>query len=292
MRVGSQQFTARRITITLSAIAVSHIWNWGWTWQDININLAYIAFACNNFGGDGAQGTGSLTILDSHFNNVPYAITVNSNAAQRPAITIENLVVEGNTPSIVLVDGGETILAGTTGGAVTIGSWAMGRRYTNIDGSGSSVTGPINPRPNKPTALLDSSGKIFTRSKPQYENHGTGSFVSVADFGAVGDGTGDQSAAINAALAGANGRIVDHDLDIVEQTRCNIFVARGLLVETTEPVWLWGGASEHAVLYQYNFHHASNIFIAHMQTESPYFQPTPDALRVWQPGAYESDTLF
>ncbi|KAK4216626.1 pectate lyase superfamily protein-domain-containing protein [Rhypophila decipiens] len=437
MRVGSQQFTARRITITLSAIAVSHIWNWGWTWQDININLAYIAFACNNFGGYGAQGTGSLTILDSHFNNVPYAITVNSNAAQRPAITIENLVVEGNTPSIVLVDGGETILAGTTGGAVTIGSWAMGRRYTNIDGSGSSVTGPINPRPNKPAALLDSSGNIFTRSKPQYENHGTGSFVSVADFGAVGDGTGDQSAAINAALAGANGRILflptgvylvastihvpvgsvivgehwpqimgygdffqdpndpkpvwkvgnpgdvgnieitdmmfnvrapaagavvvewnvkaasqgsaamwdshvriggsigsnlqakdcpwgsdvdpncfaaammmhitpgasgyfennwlwtaDHDLDIVEQTRCNIFVARGLLVETTEPVWLWGGASEHAVLYQYNFHHASNNFIAHMQTESPYFQPTPDALGVWQPGAYESDPLF
>lgn len=55
----------------------------------------------------------------------------------------------------------------------------------------------------------------------------------------------------------------------------SIFVARGLLIESTDPVWLYGTASEHAVFYQYNFHNARNIFAGLLQTESPYFQPTP-----------------
>ncbi len=207
MHVGSQQFTARRITMTLPATAVVMIWNWGWTWQDIYVNTAYVAFDCTKFDGDGGQGTGSLTVLDSHFNSVVYAIPVA--AGQRPAITIDNLFIEGNTPSVVLVSGGETILSGVNGGSATIQSWAMGPRYTSIDGSGSYVTGNIDPAPVKPAVLLDgSSGKFFTRSKPQYETLGAGSFVNVADFGATGDGTGDQSGAINSALAAANGRIV------------------------------------------------------------------------------------
>ena len=38
---------------------------------------------------------------------------------------------------------------------------------------------------------------------------------------------------------------------------------------------LYGTSSEHAVYYQYNFHKARNIFAGMIQTESPYFQPTP-----------------
>ncbi|KAL2015521.1 hypothetical protein VTK56DRAFT_5338 [Thermocarpiscus australiensis] len=436
MRVGSQQFTARHITITLPATAVSMIWDWGWTWQDIYVNSAFVAFDCTNFGGDGSQGTGSLTVIDSHFNAVPFAIPVNRD--KRPAITIENLLIEGNTPSVVLVSGGETILAGVTGGSATIRSWAMGPRYTDLDGSGSYVTGDISPAPSKPAVLLDGgSGKFFTRSKPQYENLGADSFISVADFGATGDGTGDQSGAINNALAAANGRIVffpagvypvaftvnvpvgsrivgeawpqiqgwgntfgdaynpqpvvkvgnagdvgdveisdmlfttrgptpgavgvewnvreasqgsaamwdshvriggtvgsdlqfsdcpasssvasscfgaslmmhitsgasgyfennwlwtaDHDLDIPAQSQVNVFTGRGLLVETNGPVWLWGGAVEHATLYQYNFYKASNIYAGHIQTESPYYQPTPNAAEVFPLGVYASDPDF
>jgi len=40
---------------------------------------------------------------------------------------------------------------------------------------------------------------------------------------------------------------------------------------------LYGTASEHAVFYQYNFHKAANIFAGLLQTESPYFQPSPAA---------------
>jgi hypothetical protein len=38
---------------------------------------------------------------------------------------------------------------------------------------------------------------------------------------------------------------------------------------------LYGTASEHSVFYQYNFHSASNIYAGMLQTESPYYQPTP-----------------
>lgn len=55
----------------------------------------------------------------------------------------------------------------------------------------------------------------------------------------------------------------------------SVYVARGFLIESTDPTWLYGTASEHAVFYQYNFHKARNVFAGMIQTESPYFQPTP-----------------
>jgi hypothetical protein len=41
------------------------------------------------------------------------------------------------------------------------------------------------------------------------------------------------------------------------------------------PKRLYATASEHAVFYQYNFNGAANIFGGMLQTESPYFQPSP-----------------
>lgn len=243
MRVGSQQFTARHITMTLPATAVSMIWDWGWTWHDITVNAAYVAFDCTSFGGDGLQGTGSLTVVDSHFISVPYAIPVSRD--KRPAITLDNVLIEGNTPSVVLISGGETILAGVTGGSATIKSWAMGPRYTNTNGSGAYVTGDIDPAPVKPAVLLDGggSGKFFTRSKPQYETLGAGSFVSVADFGATGDGTGDQSGAINSALAAANGRVVFFPAGVYPvASTVNVPVGSRIVGEAWPQIMGWGAA--------------------------------------------------
>ncbi|EJP61727.1 Pectin lyase fold/virulence factor [Beauveria bassiana ARSEF 2860] len=70
-----------------------------------------------------------------------------------------------------------------------------------------------------------------------------------------------------------------------DMTQTSIYVARGFLIESTDPTWLYGTASEHAVFYQYNFHSASNLFVGLLQTESPYFQPTPP------PPAPFADTL-
>lgn len=57
----------------------------------------------------------------------------------------------------------------------------------------------------------------------------------------------------------------------------SVYVARGLLVESTDATWLYGTSAEHAVFYQYNFHNAKNIFAGMLQTEPPYFQATPKA---------------
>ncbi|KAJ2989746.1 hypothetical protein NUW58_g3314 [Xylaria curta] len=55
----------------------------------------------------------------------------------------------------------------------------------------------------------------------------------------------------------------------------SVYSARGMLIESQKATWLYGTASEHSVYYQYNFNGARNVFTTFLQTESPYFQPTP-----------------
>jgi hypothetical protein len=76
--------------------------------------------------------------------------------------------------------------------------------------------------------------------------------------------------------------VADHmidDPDLVspsnDMVQTSIYVARGLLIESTTASWLYGTASEHSVFYQYNFYNAANLFVGMLQTESPYYQPTP-----------------
>jgi hypothetical protein len=68
------------------------------------------------------------------------------------------------------------------------------------------------------------------------------------------------------------GWTADHDIDMGAQV--NVYNTRGLLVESQGPVWMYGTAMEHNVLYQYNLHGANNIFMGAIQTETPYFQPS------------------
>ncbi|EDN10761.1 predicted protein [Histoplasma mississippiense (nom. inval.)] len=75
----------------------------------------------------------------------------------------------------------------------------------------------------------------------------------------------------------------DHDIDDPDWqdnnntlVQTSIYTARGLLVESTEATWLYGTSSEHALYYQYNFYKAQNVFAGMIQTESPYYQPTPN----------------
>ncbi|KAJ7239628.1 hypothetical protein C8J57DRAFT_1086227 [Mycena rebaudengoi] len=68
---------------------------------------------------------------------------------------------------------------------------------------------------------------------------------------------------------------VDHDLDDPAESKLNVFSGRGVLVESTGPVWLVGTVSEHHVIYQYAFNKARDIWAGLIQTETPYFQPTP-----------------
>ncbi|KAI1755067.1 pectin lyase fold/virulence factor [Xylaria castorea] len=88
--------------------------------------------------------------------------------------------------------------------------------------------------------------------------------------------------------------VADHDNDasIYNQpdstiTQISIFGARGMLIESQGPSWFYGGGSEHSVLYNYHLSGAKSVYMGHIQTESPYFQPVPAA-----PGPFGAAASF
>ncbi|KAF9531446.1 exo-beta-1,3-glucanase [Crepidotus variabilis] len=80
-----------------------------------------------------------------------------------------------------------------------------------------------------------------------------------------------------AYIEGAWVWLSDHDLDIAGENKISLYSGRGILSESKGPVWLIGTGSEHHVLYQYSLVNAANHYLGLIQTESPYFQPSPVA---------------
>jgi len=78
----------------------------------------------------------------------------------------------------------------------------------------------------------------------------------------------------------------DHDIDDPALTQIDIYTGRGLLIESSGPVWLYGHAVEHHSLYQYQFANAKDIFGGVLQTETAYYQPNPAA-----PAPYASNQM-
>lgn len=78
--------------------------------------------------------------------------------------------------------------------------------------------------------------------------------------------------------------VADHDNDasVFNQpdstiTQISVYGARGMLIESQGPSWFYGTSSEHSVLYNYQLSGAKDVFMGHMQTETPYYQPDPIA---------------
>ncbi|KAH8646744.1 pectate lyase superfamily protein-domain-containing protein, partial [Xylariales sp. PMI_506] len=444
MRIGSQQFTMRNIQFTACTTAIQTIWNWGWTFQNIYVFSSGIAIDARGGPNSGPedQPWGSMSIVDSVFESVNVVLFLpgsdaNANLTQVALDNVQITSLPGST-TVVGTAGGQVILS--VDSETTIDSWAKGTAYLSIDdtGSGGPATAQTLDAPKKPAGLLDSTGAFFSRSKPQYEDLGVGSFVAV---GAAGDGVADDTAAINSALLGcasagtvcyfrmgiykvtdtifvpAGTKIVglgypqimatgakfadesnpypmikvgnpgdsgtveisdliftvfgstagavlvewnlaassqgaaglwdshfrvggalgsdllgacpkltgevddackgaslglhvtesgdgyfentwvwtaDHEMDIPAQTQIDVYAARGVLIETQNPTWFYGSASEHFVMYQYQLSNAKNVFLGFMQTETPYYQPSPLAPAPFElsVGAFSNDPTF
>ncbi|PYH80406.1 pectin lyase-like protein [Aspergillus uvarum CBS 121591] len=84
----------------------------------------------------------------------------------------------------------------------------------------------------------------------------------------------------------------DHDLDVQTQDQIDVYSARGVLIESQGPTWLYGTASEHNVLYQYQVSQAKDLYLGMIQTESPYFQYIPPAPSPFTPGLFPNDPTF
>ncbi|RYP46686.1 hypothetical protein DL768_007158 [Monosporascus sp. mg162] len=424
---GSQQYTARNIKYTSCATAVEMLWDWGFNWQEAN----------------------------STIRNVKTGILTNDRTHGAPNIVLDNVAMS-NVESMVQVHGGDLLLSGTPDDT-TIALWATGRRYTG--GDGTSETGDLT-MPSKPEGLL-ANGRLFSRSRPQYEDLDASAFMVATDKGIANDGTGDQTQKINAFLqeaqavnaiayfpagiyqvqgtvkiptgsklqgsswsqvsftflhlrrklltgskvmgtgsffedssnpqvmvqvgkkgdrgsleivdmlftvkgptagailmewnvrgdsqgsagmwdshfrvggalgsdldhrtcptSGVNEKciaaslllhvtpeasgyfenvwawIADHDNDItidpqdLAASRVNVYAARGMLIESLGPSWFYATSAEHAVLYQYQLYEAKNIYLGHIQTETPYYQPAPLAPEPFSTGSFSGDPDF
>ncbi|KAF8520004.1 exo-beta-1,3-glucanase [Hysterangium stoloniferum] len=77
----------------------------------------------------------------------------------------------------------------------------------------------------------------------------------------------------------------DHDLD-GDNSQVSVFSGRGILSESAGPVWLIG-TTEHHTLYQYSLVNAADHYLGLIQTESPYYQPSPAP-----PGPFSVNSAF
>ncbi|KAI9831040.1 MAG: hypothetical protein M1819_005278 [Sarea resinae] len=425
---GNQQFMTRNMTFNNCNTAVFMNWDWVWTLKSLSINNCGVGIDISE-GGDNTT-VGSVLIQDSTITNTPVGIQTSFDSTSLPTtggtLIIDNVDFSGSAAAVADTTG-TTILAGDG----TVASWAQGNEYTT---SSHSRTQGTLTAPSKPSNLLN-GGNFFERAKPQYESLPASSFVSVKSAGAKGDGTTDDTAAIQAAMnslsesdvlyfdhgayiisstvkvpanikitgeiwplimasgsafqdptnpapvfqvgqagdsgavemsdlifqtvgaqpgavmiewnvaessQGASGMwdvhmriggsagtelqstqcakdtsqttansacegaflllhvtskatiylennwfwVADHELDLSDHGQISVYNGRGVLIESADgPVWMYGTSAEHSQLYNYQLNNAGSIYMAMVQTETPYYQSDPNALTPFKPGS-------
>ncbi|KAF6815301.1 glucan -beta-glucosidase [Colletotrichum sojae] len=100
---------------------------------------------------------------------------------------------------IVTENGSGGFVSGTLFGK-GLEPYAVGKRYNGTNGN--ETSGFIKDIPNKPNGLLE-RGKLFLKSKPQYEKLGAEKILDAVSYGISNDGTGDQTTKINSFLKDA-----------------------------------------------------------------------------------------
>lgn len=196
---GNQQFTSRNMTFNGCQTAIFMNWNWAWTLSEITINNCKVGIDMAN-GGAASQLVGSVVLLDSTISNTPIGISTAYSPSQgsitNGTLVIDNVDFSAGCPIAVAGASGASILAGNT----KVASFIQGKKYA---GSAGSAVQAAQIAPSKPAALLNSNGRFFGRSKPQYETVPVASFKSAKSAGAKGDGVTDDTAAIQALFNSA-----------------------------------------------------------------------------------------
>lgn len=217
---GNQQFTTRNMTFNNCQTAIYMNWNWAWTLQGVTVNNCGVGVDMSN--GGTSQTVGSVLILDSVFQNTPIGVKTAysvSSPDTNGTLIMDNVDMSSNVPVAVSDSAtSSTVLAGNQ----KIASYVQGRTYGSQAGSSGKAVQSAQTNVSKPDTLLDTAtGNVFTRSKPQYESLPASSFLSVKSAGAKGDGTTDDTAAIQAVFDKATSDQVvyfDHGAYLITDT--------------------------------------------------------------------------
>lgn len=141
------------------------------------------------------NGHGDVILLDSESKNsgntVVFRDSSNDSGNRNNQVVIQNLKHDTNNP-IAVKSNGQVVLAAQS----TVTTWVWGNASP-----GQYQTGVTYPNSRSPS-LLDSSGKFFMKDAPTFAGYANDQIVNVKDAGFVvkGDGSTDDSAALNAIL--------------------------------------------------------------------------------------------
>eukprot|EP01125_Pyxidicula_operculata_P021932 TRINITY_DN8769_c0_g1_i1.p1 TRINITY_DN8769_c0_g1~~TRINITY_DN8769_c0_g1_i1.p1 ORF type:complete len:723 (-),score=182.65 TRINITY_DN8769_c0_g1_i1:110-2278(-) len=197
MWVGNQQFTSRNITIVDSSDAGIYLnWDWGWTFQDLTISNVPVGIQL-------AGGTGSITLVDSSFYDVPIAVQTVFNA-QGPSgvnsVLLDNVNVDGRPETIVVMNSGNPVL--TRSGRSNIRSWGQGHIWSQNNNNTIGIIDMSSFAPQRPSSLVGPDGKFVGIPYPTFVNH-----LDVSTIGIIGDGKTDVTAKLQSALMQYRGQV-------------------------------------------------------------------------------------
>lgn len=210
--LGSQQFTVRDLTINNAGTAISMVFDWSWLFTRLTITGCDIGIDMSS-GGFTNQAVGSIIVIDSAIGAVQGVVTPYAPGYSSPeaagSLVLENvdftlsdvaIASGGTTAARTILQGGQKIALYAQGNAWTTAGQALNGQYYN----GSSCTAANSSQQSytaqevtiqrqlspvqRPTSLIDASGRYIARSKPQYEDVPSSSFLSAKSNGLFGDG--------------------------------------------------------------------------------------------------------
>lgn len=236
---GNQQFTMRNLTFNNAVTAINQIWDWGWTYKSITINNCSTGLNMSSIDpATGRQSVGSITFIDSSINDTPIGIATARSTSSLPptagSLIIENVVFTNVAPTVSMSDGSRFSATGDLAG------FGDGNAYTP---SGPiAINGRLSGFP-RPANLLQSDGKFYERSKPQYSSEPLEMFYSVRSGGAKGDGATDDTAALQHVinLAAYLHKIVFFDFGVYKVTHTLFIPPGSRIVGETYPVIMSSG---------------------------------------------------
>jgi len=207
---GNQQFTVRNLTFNYCATAIYQNWNWVFNYKGITMNNCGIGMDLST-GGE-VPATGSIILQDSTLNNCQYGIittfSTNSTPTSAGTLVLDNVNFINTDPAVQFPNN-SAIIPGNR----RVASFVQGTAYSAFDAEEtihnltcweptanfSRIQQLVDPPP-KSASLMDPTGTIWERSRPQYEGVPVESFISSYDYGCVGDGLTDDTQCVQSFL--------------------------------------------------------------------------------------------